>query len=440
MSHYFEIAYALASKRLCLFTGTGFSRALSDNKAPGWQELLEGVCDDHLADTNIKDTLFPRDNDGSTKRGINPLALDEAAQVIKLELANRELFLHEIIAEQINQIKPSGKAPNTEAFLKEQSYVLVTTNYDKLAQKIAGEKCQTITPGLPIPRLSWEAKALHIHGSVDAPNRMVVTADDYFNFMRSESFFARKLSTILHENTVVILGYSLGDTNLKAILNDYQTFTSNLNVGSSIFLVSQGPVDQRIADYYSHCYGIRVIENTEVEDFFERLNRFAPIADRRRKKTLSNINKVLEKNGKPKTHYLKTENSFYEVIAALGAKGVALDNPKVIELFSYFIAKKMELCREDGAWEQYTHLSAWLCYLGNLLNIPDTALEAIFNSGSLFSMERMSKEYRLGYSWQAYKTWSARWSSITAGNRNLIASYIKEHSIDPDALEIVSRG
>lgn len=31
MSEIYEIAYAAANNRLCLFTGTGFSKALNDN-------------------------------------------------------------------------------------------------------------------------------------------------------------------------------------------------------------------------------------------------------------------------------------------------------------------------------------------------------------------------------------------------------------------------
>jgi len=88
---------------------------------------------------------------------------------------------------------------------------------------------------------------------------MVVTSDDYFEFMNTASYFSRKLSTVLHENTVVILGYSLGDANLKAILSDYKGFVQSHRVSNSIFLVSRGSVDQTIIDYYSNCYGIRVI-------------------------------------------------------------------------------------------------------------------------------------------------------------------------------------
>ena len=59
MSEYFEIAYAAALKRLCLFTGTGFSKALTQNEAPGWQELIENICDDHVKKKEDKEHSLP---------------------------------------------------------------------------------------------------------------------------------------------------------------------------------------------------------------------------------------------------------------------------------------------------------------------------------------------------------------------------------------------
>ncbi|MFB2602631.1 SIR2 family protein, partial [Rhizobium phaseoli] len=261
MSEYFEIAYAAAAKRLCLFTGTGFSKALSTNAAPGWQELLERMCDTHIGNKDFKEALFP-------SSGVNALQLDEAAQVISIELVKVGKNIHEEIASLISGVTLSGSYPETGKFFKERSFRVVTTNYDKLAENLAGPDCQPLSPGRPIPRSTSRVKVYHVHGSIDVPGRMVVTADDYFSFMHSESYFSRKLSTVLHENTVVIIGYSLWDTNLKSILSDYRGFVRNHVVSNSVFLVSRKPVDQRISDYYSNCYGIRVISNTEVEEFF----------------------------------------------------------------------------------------------------------------------------------------------------------------------------
>lgn len=432
MSEYFEIAYAAASNRLCLFTGTGFSKALSGNTAPGWQELLEQICDKHIKSPEFKEALFPKD-------GASALQLDEAAQVVGIELSRNNIDLHDEIASLISEIKLGGSYPETAKFLQEKPLRIVTTNYDKLAEELAGAECLSLSPGRPVPRSDGRVKVYHVHGSIDVPGKMIVTADDYFNFMHTESYFSRKLSTILHENTVVILGYSLGDTNLKSILNDYRGFVRNHAVSNSVFFVSRSKIDQRISDYYSNSYGIRVISNTEVEEFFKKVSAqkgdVAKVG-----KTVETIKKVLYEKHAFTEKYLGVESSFYEIVSAIWAVGASLRQDRVVNTFADIIAKKMALSRGSGAWEQYVQLAAWLTYLGSLIDVRGTAVEATFLEAVKYSMEHMSRTRLLGYSWHAYGVWDARWSAITADNRSLISTYIKSKSADRDALEVTSRG
>lgn len=433
MSEYFEIAYAAASKRLCLFTGTGFSKALTQGNAPGWQELIEDVCDAHVGNSDLKESLFP-------EVGSNPLRLEEAAQIVGMKLAEQGKNIHDVIASKIAAIEVSGQIPNIDKFFSKRNFRIVTTNYDKLSEKLAGSDCQSLSPGMPVPKSSSRVKVFHVHGSVDYPPRVVVTADDYFNFMNSETYFSRKLSTVLHENTVVVLGYSLGDVNLKGILNEYGGFMKNHFVGSSIFFVSRSPVDQPIRDYYASCYGIRVIDNTDIEEFFKELNRQYPRAKMILSRSLEGIDKVLNEGSTFKDSFLKMEDSFAEIVSSLGAQGVSLDSQNVVKMFGDIVKKKQKLCGENGAWEQYEHLASWLINLGALIEIEGRSLETPYLKAVKYSMEHMSKEMLLGYSWHAYKRWDAGWKNVRATNRSLIKSYILGNSADEDAERIVSRG
>ena len=89
MYDYFEIAYALAGKSLCLFLGTGFSKQITDGKAPSWLELLQDCCDE-LGDPDPLKNELPPD-------GKNELPLEECAQIIELELNKEGKDLREII-------------------------------------------------------------------------------------------------------------------------------------------------------------------------------------------------------------------------------------------------------------------------------------------------------------------------------------------------------
>ena len=433
MSEYFEIAYAATAKRLCFFTGTGFSKSISANTAPGWDQLLKQVCDEFIGDENFKESIFPTAKDAAS------LQLDEIAQVIKLELAKIGQSLHSCVAELIGKLKLDGTFPNAQKIFQEETFRVVTTNYDKLAEDLATENVKSVCPGRPIPRSDSRVKVLHVHGSVDVPERMVLTSDDYFHFMEKDTYFSRKLSTLLHENTVVILGYSLGDTNLKAILNDYLGFVRDHKVSNSIFFVSRKQVPQEIIDYYFSCYGIRVIEETEVEVFFENLNTQIPEAKKRYDRTLENYETVFSNKGSFKDDYLKKEKSFYEIVCSLGAFGGSLNDTIVVDAFDKIISQKIELSRENSAWTQYTHLAKWLTYLGSLLDVEGTSVENTSIEAVHFSMDRMGKK-KWATAWEAYEVWDNQWRSLTLQNRSLLSEKLSGKALNDDALEVISRG
>lgn len=428
----FEIAYAAATNRLCFFTGTGFSKAVTNNNAPSWQGLLENLCNLLPDAENLRSALFP-DNKQS------PLSLEEIAQVISIKLSSASKSIHEETARLIENVRLSNDNDHVAKFFSERRFRVVTTNYDKLAEELTGEsECQSIAPGLPIPRLSANVKIYHVHGSIDSPENMVITSEDYFKFINGDSYFSRKLSTVLHENTVVILGYSLGDTNLKAIISDYKGFSKTHVIGSNIFLVSRSGVDQHVKDYYSHCYGIRVLDNLDIPTFFKDLNEKTPKVENIAKKSIDSIRNVIYNDYRFKEAYLKLEDSFYRIISALSAEGLSLENERVVKVIGNVIDAKRELTTEKNAWEQYEHLARWLIYLGTILEIKGTSIESVYLAAVLRSMNTMSNRLIIGYSWHAYKAWNRRWPSIISSNRALIKQHIEEKTPYKDALSVVN--
>ncbi|MNJ32537.1 hypothetical protein D3C77_272030 [compost metagenome] len=432
MSEYFEIAYAAASRRLCLFTGTGFSKAVTANAAPGWQQLLENLCDLTTNPAEIKEALFPRGQP-------NPLGLEEAAQVIALELAKEGRNISTEIAGMIRALVLTGDNTVISQFLLNNSVDVVTTNYDKLIELLSGNGCHSLAPGLPVPRSDARVRVYHVHGSIDSPQNMVVTSEDYFKFINGESYFSRKLSTVLHENTIVILGYSLGDTNLKAIINEYRGFSKSHVVGSNIFLVSRSLVSQYVKDYYHHCYGVRVLDGLEVHDFFQRLTQMMPAATLSAQASVANVQLILQAGHRYTAGYLSTENSFYEIISSLWAVGVSINNQTVVNCLGAIIQEKIALTRVNGAWVQYHQMAKWLVYLGTILEIEGTSIEGIYLSAVRESMSTMRSGYYLGYSWHAYSCWFTKWNTIIASNRNLIKRHIHANLIWGDALTVVNQ-
>lgn len=197
---------------------------------------------------------------------------------------------------------------------------------------------------------------------------------------------------------------------------------------------------QHIKDYYSHCYGIRVLDELTVHDFFSSLNEAIPSAEKCAESSVAKIRKVIYEGHSFDTELLKVENSFFEIVASIAAIGLSIDDARVVAALGMIIDTKTELTTDYNAWEQYEHLARWLIYLASILELQGTSIEKTFLVAVLRSMTTMRKELYIGYSWHAYKSWSNRWSGIMASNRMLIKTHIEAHTDWSDALAVVKRG
>lgn len=109
MSEMFEIAYAAATNRLCLFTGTGFSKAVSAGKAPTWQGLLEELCNFLPNHETLKKSLFPKDK-------LHLLSLEESAQIISIKMLAQDKNIHAETAKIISDIHISDDNKEVKHF------------------------------------------------------------------------------------------------------------------------------------------------------------------------------------------------------------------------------------------------------------------------------------------------------------------------------------
>ena len=426
-SNFFEIAYAASHNKLCFFTGTGFSKAITNNNSPSWKKLIELLCEKTYSADELKKLLEQP----------SELNLQEISQVLSIELQKIDKDIYQEIAEILKPIEISGNVNDIASYIAKRSYEVITTNYDKLVEALAGSDCQSLAPGLPIPRSNSRVKVYHVHGSIDLPSKMVVTSNDYFKFSNEQTYFSKKLSTILHESTVVILGYSLQDENLKFILNKYRDSVKGNSDVSNIFFVSQLPINSFTKDYYYHSYGIRVIDEMEISNFFSELNNYIFKVEKRIDDSIDNLKKVSEGEFKFSNEFISIESSFYEVLSSMVATGLTLDNKKSVKIVGDIISSKMTLTSKSGAWDQYDHLASWLIHLGSCMELKGTSIQDVYLEAVLKSMNTMKKELYLGYSWHSYRAWKSGWSQLISSNKSLIKTFIESSTGWRDALEVV---
>lgn len=424
-----DIAIALENKSLTLLVGTGFSMYMTDDSAPSWVSLL--VECSHRLEDELKtfNELFVTDEQSGRIRGKFELTI--CAQILEREFFRRGRSIREEIASIIAQRVNIGTINNDhllfirDFFSQNSSINVVTTNYDTLfSDYILPENNRIFAEGVPVGRDNSGLNIYHVHGSIVNPASIVLTMDDYFRFQYRDSYFSRKLYTLLQETTVVILGYSLGDFNLNQILNEAKNTKVKGRKKNDIYYLTRDQIDHAIQSYYLDTYGIEVIQESDLTGFFYEISE-----------NLETANNVVEAQRNIKTAILNSEvvkedlrsrQSFDSIINCLVNMGMHLSSPRSLEFLQMVFLHKWELTQERNAWEQYVHFSNWLIDLASEVPLRNTSFKDEFLRHVYNSLRKMSRELYLGYSWQAFTAWDSRWSEMLIDNRELIIEFIEQ--------------
>lgn len=113
---------------------------------------------------------------------------------------------------------------NTELRLLKKVNIdgVITTNWDKLLENLIFPEFETYVgqDELIFSDLSNIGEIYKIHGSVDMPNSLILTDEDYQDYQDRNPYLAAKLLTIFIENPIIFIGYSLSDKNIQDILKN----------------------------------------------------------------------------------------------------------------------------------------------------------------------------------------------------------------------------
>ena len=153
----------------------------------------------------------------------------------------------------------------------------ITTNYDTLLEDAAVQYCQSfkvVSQDEDVPTIFGDRFILKLHGDFKH-NNFVLKEEDYLNYSENFKLIETLVKSIFSTNTVVFLGYSLNDYNIKLILN----WTKTLLKGSfrePIFLYVGSSALTNTELIYQQSKGLTVVEwnklITSTDDYLDRYN------------------------------------------------------------------------------------------------------------------------------------------------------------------------
>lgn len=360
-----EIATALIGGSSTFFLGTGFSKFLTNDKAPSWLTLL-AECAEKLA-TEIAKKLF------EYKRGRVTgckYELTICAQILEEQFRLAKKDIRKTVSRLIRRYTSQRYLDSDKAKRVKDFFALfprlniITTNYDEIVSSHLVPESRVYVEGALLPKITDIKAIYHVHGSVTNPKTLILTQDDYFRFQHKESYVSRKLFTLLQETTTVILGYSLQDFNLNRILNEAK-YSKGDRKRSDIFYVSRNSVDELSKRYYFSTFGIQVLDDLEFDEFIAAVEDTMEEA-KTIVKGARRLPNIISGDKEYTDEFLKLGRSFTNILMRLQAGGYNIIDKNVQDLLISVLKRKQGFTQASGAWSQYTHLAEWLIELGSL--------------------------------------------------------------------------
>lgn len=197
----------------------GFIRAENEaikkyNKETNYNKYMTCLCD--IISDDLDKIWYTADKFEVSRNKYENLILQQHVPPIKIE-----------IAEYINGF--SEYLPGVEEELVSLNKLsthsisgIITTNYDNLLERVFGYETYTSQEEILFHSKYEVGEIYKIHGSSSVPESILINTADYTKIEEKHKYISAKLLTIFLEHPIFFIGYSIGDEDIRSVLNDIQ--------------------------------------------------------------------------------------------------------------------------------------------------------------------------------------------------------------------------
>lgn len=205
------------SHKLIIFVGAGVSK-----NVPGmldWQELIQKMADaiNYSRCYNCRRQTKNCEKNCNFK---NAYSTDEYLKIPQYVFnANKDKYFS-ILSENIPSI--NCDVPLSSTIFDLNPVHIITTNYDKLLESSSNPLRNTFDVIINDRQLLNSTKTHYIikmHGDIEHPETIVLKEDDYLAYSREHVLIEMFVKALLADHSILFLGYSMNDYNVKLIVN-----------------------------------------------------------------------------------------------------------------------------------------------------------------------------------------------------------------------------
>jgi SIR2-like protein len=333
-----------------MFVGTGFSKAATGGTAPNFEQLLCNVATSLNVSADFDQDPYKRKSLPQVATEIlssYSLAHPPAARAI-------EQFRLEI-AHQCNLVPEAEVGARLTTSIKELAPAwIITTNYDLILESLL-EDSESILPNEPLVPRASRVPIFHLHGHRRSPSTIRITEEDYVGLLGPIDYQRLKLPLLLLESSTLMLGYALGDMNVRAAMEWTKSFGGEGGIRLSswqgrIFQVirSDSPTDEP----REGPNGEIVLEISDIPSFLEELAEQCQTARAGRDRTKESIRTFLANPANALAVFSDpaTRTEFLRIVE----ESLQSCQPaSLVDFLSRALDPEWVKAREDGGFEFY---------------------------------------------------------------------------------------
>lgn len=234
-THIDHIIEAARANKLILFVGAGISK---DSGYPLWGEVIKSFGDDLYGEENNYELDYLK----IPQYYYNTFGKIKYEEKI-LESFNEHNAKPNLIHKQIDRIAPKH---------------IITTNYDTLLEDQLNSgilKYEVIKKDSDVPNSKLGNYIIKMHGDINERN-FVLKEDDYYNYNDDFPVISHLIQSLIVNNTLLFIGYSLSDTTFNSI---YRLISNQLgNNVNNAYLFTTDNLNEFEVRYYDNL-NIKVI-------------------------------------------------------------------------------------------------------------------------------------------------------------------------------------
>lgn len=242
-----EVIKLIKDKKLVLFIGAGVPASIG---MPTWRELIDFMGNElglkSIKSSSYSDFLQIASYYMSQKKSLKGIQdyLKDASTKNRLNL-NKSSIYKSIVNLKIGKV--------------------YTTNYDHLLEVAYHRyhlRHKTLRTIKDFADIENDYQIIKYHGDVDYARNIVLTEESYFERLNFDHPLDIKLKNDLIGNSVLFIGYSLSDINIRFLIYKINKLWQDHNevkpMKSYIFLSEVSPIQSELLDKY----GVKVINGT----------------------------------------------------------------------------------------------------------------------------------------------------------------------------------